>query len=79
MSLAKQGKNNNRYGVEVSEETKKKIGDKIRGRKQTDEEKEARRIANLGKKREKKQCPHCNQLVAVNGYARWHGDNCKKR
>ena len=25
----------------------------------------------------KKLCPHCDQLIAVNGYARWHGDNCK--
>jgi hypothetical protein len=78
MSAAKTGENNNRYGVEVTDETRKKIGDKIRGRKQTDEEKLARSIANLGKKREKKQCPHCGKDVAVNGYARWHGDRCKQ-
>jgi hypothetical protein len=63
----------------ISEETRKKIGDKIRGRKQTEEEKIARGLSNRGKKREKKLCPHCNQLVAVNGYARWHGDNCRMR
>ena len=79
MSKAKAGKNNNRYGVEVTTETRKKIGDKIRGRKQTDEEKQARGIANLGKKREKKLCPHCNKEVAVNGYARWHDNNCKQK
>ena len=62
----------------VSEETRKKIGDKIRGRKQTDKEKEKRRVANLGKTRTKKQCQHCQQSVAVNGYARWHGNNCKQ-
>jgi hypothetical protein len=78
LSAASIGTNNHRYGVEVSEETRKKIGDKIRGRKQTDEEKEKRRVANLGKTRTKKQCPHCQQSVAVNGYARWHGDNCKQ-
>ena len=61
-----------------SEETRKKIGDKIRGRKQTPEERLARGLANIGKKREKLLCPHCDQLVAVNGYARWHGANCKK-
>ena len=77
MSDAKAGENNHRYGVEVTDETRKKIGDKIRGRKQTEEEKLARGIANLGKKREKKLCPHCSKEVAVNGYARWHGDNCK--
>lgn len=79
LSEAGSGKNNSRYGVEVSEETRKKISDKIRGRKQTDEEKEKRRLANLGLKREKKLCPHCNKLVAVNGYERWHGDNCKSK
>lgn len=78
MSAAKTGENNNRYGVEVTDETRKKIGDKIRGRKQSEEEKLARSIANIGKKRKKKLCPHCNKEVAVNGYARWHGDNCKK-
>ena len=72
------GENNSRYGAAVSEETRKKIGDKIRGRKQTDEEKEKRRVANLGKTRTKKHCSHCQQSVAVNGYARWHGDNCKQ-
>ena len=71
------GEGNPRYGAEVSEETRKKIGDKLRGRKQTPEEKLVRSLANMGKKREKKLCPHCNQLVAVNGYARWHGANCK--
>lgn len=79
MAEAKKGKNNNRYGVEVSNETRKKIGDKIRGRKQTDEEKQTRRLANLGLKREKKLCPYCNNEVAVNGYVRWHGDKCKKK
>jgi len=71
------GEGNPRYGVEVLDDTRKKIGDKLRGRKQTEEEKLARSLANLGKKREKRLCPHCNQLVAVNGYARWHGANCK--
>lgn len=62
-----------------SEDTKKKIGDRIRGRKQTDEEKERRRIANLGSKRERKSCPHCGKTIAVNGYARFHGDKCKAK
>ena len=71
------GEGNPRYGAEVSEDTRKKIGDKLRGRKQTEEEKLARSLANMGKKREKRLCPHCDQLVAVNGYARWHGDRCR--
>jgi len=60
----------------LKEETKKKIGDKIRGRKQTEEEKQRRAEANRGKTKPKKLCPHCNQMIAVNTYARWHGDNC---
>jgi hypothetical protein len=79
MSEAKKGSNNNRFGVEVSEETRKKISDKLKGRKQSEEEKLARGRANLGKKREKKLCPYCNKEVAVNGYARWHGNNCKHK
>ncbi len=77
LSAAQSGKNNPRYGAEVSDNTRKKIGDKLRGRKQTEEEKLVRSLANMGKKREKKLCPHCDQLVAVNGYARWHGANCR--
>ena len=77
LSAAQSGKNNPRYGAEVSDDTRKKIGDKLRGRKQTEEEKLARSLANMGKKREKRLCPHCDQLVAVNGYARWHGENCQ--
>lgn len=73
------GEGNPRFGVEVSDETRKKIGDKIRGRKQTEEEKKARSIANMGKTKPKKLCEHCGQMVAVNGYARWHGTNCKKK
>ncbi len=79
LSAAQSGKNNPRYGVEVLEDTRKKIGDKLRGRKQTEEEKLARSLANMGKKREKLLCPHCGQLVAVNGYARWHGARCRVR
>ena len=77
MSVAKQGENNSNYGKTASNETRKKIGDKIRGRKQTPEEKLARSLANIGKKREKKLCPHCKKEVAVNGYARWHGPACR--
>jgi len=79
MSKSKQGENNNRYGAVLLDSTRKKIGDKIRGRKQTDEEKARRGAANLGKVRLKKLCPHCNQLIAVNTYPRFHGDKCKHR
>jgi hypothetical protein len=63
----------------LSEETRKKIGDRIRGRKQTEEEKLARSLANMGKKKPTKLCPHCGQHVAVNVFPRWHGDKCKQQ
>jgi hypothetical protein len=71
------GENNPRYGVEVSAETRDKISAKAKGRKQSAETIQKKADAIRGSKREKKLCPHCSQLVAVNGYARWHGDNCK--
>ena len=77
MSESKRGEKNNRYGVEVSNETRRRIGDRIRGRKQTDEEKARRGAANRGKVKPKQLCPHCNQMIAVNTYPRWHGDHCK--
>jgi hypothetical protein len=76
MSESKLGEKNNRYGVEVSEETRRRIGDRIRGRRQTDEEKARRAEANRGKVKPKLLCPHCQQMIAVNTYPRWHGDQC---
>lgn len=79
MSESKTGVNNNRYGVEVLEETKEKIRQKAIGRKQSPETVAKKAEAIRGLKREKKLCPHCNNEVAVNGYVRWHGDNCKQK
>jgi hypothetical protein len=77
MSESKQGEKNNRFGVEVSSDTRRKIGDKIRGRKQTEEEKALRAEANRGKVKPKKLCPHCGEMIAVNTYSRWHGARCR--
>jgi hypothetical protein len=79
MSESKKGKNNPRYGVTLSEETKTKMREKALGRKQSAETIAKKIAATKGKVREKKLCTHCNQQVAVNGYARWHGDNCKQK
>jgi len=78
MSESKCGEKNNRYGIKLSEATRQKIGDKIRGRRQTEEEKVRRAEANRGKVKPKKLCPHCQQMIAVNTYPRWHGDHCAK-
>jgi len=77
IKVARQGKGNGMYGKKHSAETKAKQSAKALGRKQSLETIEKKANAIRGMKREKKLCPHCNQEVAVNGYARWHGDNCK--
>jgi hypothetical protein len=79
MSASKRGEKNNRFGVEVLESTRQKIGNRIRGRKQTEEEKQRRGEANRGKVKPKILCPHCQQMIAVNTYPRWHGDHCHQR
>ena len=80
LSKAGAGENNSMYGKKQSDDAKAKISAKIKGRKQTEEEKEVRRhsLLALKLKKPKKLCLHCNQEVAVNGYARWHGDRCKQ-
>jgi hypothetical protein len=77
LSAAKQGKNNNMYGKKHSEETLAKMSANATGRKQSEETIRKKIEATKGKVREKKLCPHCDQLVAVNGYARWHGLRCQ--
>ena len=76
MSVSKLGENNNRYGVTVSEDTKQKIREKAIGRKQSAETIQKKADAIRGKAKPKKLCPHCNQMIAVNTYPRWHGANC---
>lgn len=78
MSASKVGKNNNRYGETVSDETKQKMREKALGRKQSAETIAKKIAATQGKKREKKLCPHCGQMIAVNTYSRWHGDRCRQ-
>ena len=77
MSKAKQGENNPMYGRTHSNETKAKQSAKATGRKQSEETVKKKADAIRGSKREKKLCVYCNQHIAVNGYARFHGDNCK--
>ena len=53
------------------------MSEKAKGRKQDPAVVAHRNELNRGKTREKKLCPHCNQYIAVNGYARFHGEKCK--
>ncbi len=74
---ARQGERNGMYGKTHSDETKAKQRERAIGRKQSVETITKKADANRGKTREKLLCPHCNKLIAVNTYPRWHGDNCK--
>lgn len=79
MSESKRGEKNNRYGVELSEETKQKIREKALGRKQSEETIRKKADAIRGRAKPKLLCPHCQQMIAVNTYPRWHGDHCHQR
>jgi hypothetical protein len=77
MSESKKGENNPRYGVKVLESTRQKQREKATGRKQSEETKKKKADAIRGRAKPKLLCPHCNQMIAVNTYPRWHGPNCK--
>ena len=79
LSASGKGENNSRYGVEVSEETRKKISERAKGRKYSAETVEKRAAKIRGSKRQRLTCPHCGRDSAVNTYPRWHGDQCKER
>jgi hypothetical protein len=77
LSASGKGENNSRYGAILSAETRKKISEKLKGSKQSEEAKLRRKGTNLGSKRKRLVCPHCGKDSSVNTYPRWHGDNCK--
>lgn len=79
-NLSKNHKSKNpNYNTAHSVETRQKISEKAKGRTYSAEVIEKRASKIRGTKREKILCPHCNTLIAVNVYSRWHGDNCKLR
>ena len=79
MSKSKQGEGNGMYGKIHSDETRSKQSAKAIGRKQSQETIQKKADAIRGTKREKKLCVHCNTMIAVNGYVRWHGANCRQK
>lgn len=79
LSMVRSGEGNGMFGRSHSEETKRLMALRAKGRKQSEETILKKSAAIRGSKREKKQCPHCQQAVAVNGYVRWHGDRCKSK
>lgn len=79
LSASNTKERNGMYGKTHNESTLALMRAKAIGRKQSAETIAKKAEAIRGIKREKKQCPHCHKDVAVNGYARWHGDNCKEQ
>jgi hypothetical protein len=79
LSKARIGDKNPMHGKKHNDETLRKMSIKAIGRKQSAETIQKKADAIRGSKREKKLCPYCQQSVAVNGYVRWHGDNCKAK
>lgn len=74
---ARQGERNGMFGKTHSDQTRSKQREKAIGRTQSADTIQKKADAIRGSKREKKLCPHCQQLIAVNGYARWHGPKCQ--
>jgi hypothetical protein len=79
LSASSTGEANGMYGKKHANETKEKMREKAIGRKQSTETIRKKADAIRGSKREQILCPHCRQLIAVNTYPRWHGDNCKQK
>lgn len=79
MSEAHKGEKNHRFGVKVSEATKQKQREKAIGRKQSEETIRKKADAIRGRAKPKLLCPHCQQMIAVNTFPRWHGDRCGQR
>lgn len=71
------GENNGMYGKTQSDETRRKIAKKAKLRTHSEETKTKIGQKSRGSKRERQTCPHCNKNVAVNIYARYHGNRCK--
>lgn len=77
LCIANGGKNNPMYGKKHSQESIEKIREKAQGRKYNRDVIEKRAAAVRGRKTARTICEHCEKDVAVNIYARWHGDKCK--
>ncbi len=53
------------------------IGEIMRGKSFTTEHRQ--KLSAKAKCRARKTCNYCGKIVTVNMFARWHGDNCRKR
>jgi len=67
MSEAQSGEKNPMFGKTRTDETKQKMSEALTGENNP----------LFGKKHKRVTCEHCGKDVAVNNYARFHGDKCK--
>lgn len=68
------GENNPNYGKTWSDEKKKAMSEKNKGRKITPEQLLKKQASILASS---KTCEHCGKFVTKTNYTRWHGPKCK--
>lgn len=47
------------------------------GYKHSDETKKKMSLKSKGRKQPTKMCEHCDKIIAIGNYNRWHGIKCK--
>lgn len=72
-----QGKSQTPEHIEARKKSLKGRTPGFKDKTHSEETKQLQRTSALN--RPKKQCPHCNKIIAINAYAKWHGDNCKHK
>lgn len=79
LSESNKGERNGMFNKKHKESSLALMRQKALGRKQSEETIKKKADAIRGSKREKILCPHCQLLIAVNTYPRWHGDRCRSK
>jgi len=64
----------NKLGKSRDPELMKRIGEKLKGRKQSQETIERKKLARINGQ---KTCEFCGKTTMLTNYKRWHGQNCK--
>lgn len=86
ISILTKGINNPTYGLERTQEWRDKIRDANigqkawnKGQKNIYSEETIQKMKNAVKLRINKICEYCDKSISPSNYARWHGENCKKK
>lgn len=64
----------NKLGKPRDPELMKRVGEKLKGRKQSQDTLEKKRLAREAGKR---TCEYCGKITTLTNYKKWHGKNCK--